>query len=289
LTAGAVTNSAGQSIVYVLGGYVSPPGGGSVPNQASSILAYNASTNAWTTKKAQFIRSFSNGVGEIGGKLYIPGGYDFSEGDGFCCTSFRSTLWVYDPALDRMTRKADMPKRTAEGVSGVIAGKLYVLPGECGDCVGSFPVRFDRYDPATNRWAAMARVPHNHSGGVAGVIDDKFYVAGGRGGRFLDVYDPATNSWKTLAPLPVDRFRAVAAVLNGKLYVAGVQGFDRRTFAYNPATNRWSLKAQYPAGQYEPSAAVQVKLGGAPHLWAVGGSKVSEPVNTPAPSQLYTP
>ena len=100
LIAASVTNSVGQSIVYVFGGYACPCG--DVPDQASSILAYNVSTNTWATKGAQFIRSYSNGAGVINGKIYVPGGYDFRAGDGFCCTSFRNTLWMYDPAADRI-------------------------------------------------------------------------------------------------------------------------------------------------------------------------------------------
>ena len=285
LIAASVSNSAGQSIVYVFGGYECPCG--DVPDQASSILAYNVSTNTWGTKRAQFIRSYSNGAGVISGKIYVPGGYDFSAGDGFCCTSFRSTLWMYDPAADRMVRKADMPRHTAEGVSGVIGGKLYVVAGDCDDCPTAEPRRLDRYNPATNTWTVLAPPPHGHAAGTGGVINGKLYVAGGRFGPYLDVYDPATNRWTTLKSLPFAAFRARSAVLNGKLYIVGLADPDRRTFAYNPATNAWNAKARFPFTQNYPFAAVAVQPGGSPRELTVGGVKNDGSAN--APSQLYTP
>jgi N-acetylneuraminic acid mutarotase len=276
MTAASVTNSAGQSIVYVFGGYMADPEERPEPIQASSILAYNVSTNTWTTKKAQFVRSFSNGAVTINGKVYIPGGVDYS-----LSPPDRNTLWMYDPAADRMIRKADMPRRTSRGVSGVIGGRLYVLAGACGDCASSDVRRLDRYDPATNTWATLAAAPHAHEGGFGGVINGKFYVAGGADkGEFsaqLDVFDPATKRWTTLAPMPFSRSGGggnTSAVLNGRLHVVGVSDPEGRTYAYNPATNTWNAKARYQgAGPYVP-----VTFQGTPHGFSVG-----------RPSQLYTP
>lgn len=121
-----------------------------------------------------------------------------------------------------------MPKATAAGVTGVIGGKLYVLPGVCsGDywpnpqyCAQLAIRKLYRYDPASNTWAQMAWCPHFHAGGASGVINGKFYVAGGSGAAWLDVYDPATNSWKTLAaPVPTVGSKAAGAALNNKLFV----------------------------------------------------------------------
>jgi hypothetical protein len=41
-----------------------------------------------------------------------------------------------------------MPRRTAEGVTGVINGKLYVLSGTCADDI---PPVFDCDDPTVRR------------------------------------------------------------------------------------------------------------------------------------------
>lgn len=285
LIAAVVPNSAGETILYVLGGHEGEW-------EATAIVAYNVATNTWTTKKAVFRRSFSNGWGVIGNKIFIPGGYNFSSGAGFCCDSYRSTLWVYDAARDLIYRKADMPEPTADGVSGIISGKLYVLTGSDPLTGRANPGRLYRYNPSTDTWLKRASPPHTHARGLAGVINGKLYVIGGwddfaNPTTALDVYDPATNTWQARAPIPSGRDAGGAAVVNGRLYVIGVNGANRSTYVYDPTTNQWTGKASFPTGQTAPSAAAPVKLGGIWRVLAVGGVRTSDGGH--APSQLYTP
>jgi N-acetylneuraminic acid mutarotase len=305
LAAGVVPNSAGQTILYVLGG-----NSGDV--QWDDIEAYNPATNTWTTKgrftETQF--SFGNGAGVIANKLYFSGGYPDGVGGG-SFGNIKNTLYAYDPRTNRVTRKANLPRHTANGVTGVINGKLYVLVGTCDDCAQQTVRRLYRYDPATNAWATLPWSPHFHRGGAGAVINGKFYVAGGLDGvtgptATLDVYDPATNKWKTLAPMPVARVYTGAAPLQGKLYVIGGLGPDAYgigevdlgcpqfgscghvgVFAYDPATNRWNRKASLPTG-LAFLAAAKVTSDGRAGILAVGGSK-EESDGTPSPNELYTP
>jgi N-acetylneuraminic acid mutarotase len=284
VAAGVRNNAAGKPIVYVLGG--------NITGNVADIFAYNLATNTWTKKAAQFVGTHTNGIGLIRGKLYISGGYDLSGGDGFCCGSMQRTLYAYDPTADRITRKADMPRQTADGVTGVIKGKLYVLSGTCTD---DAPPVFDcddpsvrrllyRYDPVTDKWMTLPPAPHPHEGGVGGVIRGKLYVAGGSS---LDVYSPSTNSWRTLAPLPAVRSGGAGAIQDGKLWVFGFSApdADRRTFVYDPRTNRWTTKASIPVGGAEAAAApVRDRQS---HILVVGGGRTGG--EGPGPSELYTP
>lgn len=290
LSAGVARNAAGQSIVYTFGG-TDDQGGLGVP-----IVAYNVGTNTWTSKgKETEIQFFNmNGVGEIGGKLYVSGG---SAGDFY---GFTSATWEYDPAANRLSLKANMPKLTADGVSGVIDGKLYVLPGRCldwfwpqaGYCEHEPFRRLFRYNPATNYWATKRPAPHYHAHGAGGVINGKFYVAGGTESGVpvaaLDRYDPVTDTWTTLAPLPTAG-RARGAVLQGKLFVVvSPDGAPDRAYAYNPATNTWTSKA---APRRPHDAIVAITWGGKPYLLAIGGiHQVSTwPYTVANASELYTP
>jgi len=279
---GVAPNSAGQSIAYAFGGTSSDEGG-----TGKSVKAYNVATNTWTGKASQVGVYHSNGVGKLGSKLYFSGGY-VTAGNSPDATR---ALWAYDYSSDRMIRKADLPIFSAEGVSGVIDGKLYALPGACngngypnpGYCAVEETRRFYRYDPTSNSWTTRRQAPHFHRQGAAGVLDGKFYVAGGvsRGGSAvtaLDVYDPATNTWKTLAPLPLGG-AASGAALAGRFYVI-VQRFsggapDHRAYAYNPATNQWRARA---APDIVGSTA-RVRRDGRSHLFTATGNQ----------SALYTP
>jgi hypothetical protein len=274
--AGATTNSAGQSVVYVFGGTDGEGGSG------FGTSAYNVSTNTWTQKgpDSRVYVFHSNGVGKIGkigSRLYFSGGYDYGTGTLTTATQ----VWAYDPAADRLIRKADMPKATAEGVTGVIDGKLYVLPGVCsGDlypdpryCAQEPIRRLFRYDPATNTWIGRQSSPHFHRDGAAGVINGKLYVAGGFvNGSFdptaaLDVYDGATNTWATRAAMPAAG-AAIGAVLQGKLFVIVSSGTGLKAYAYD--------------------ALVRVTLNGRAALLAVGGTHGANG-DIANDTELYTP
>jgi N-acetylneuraminic acid mutarotase len=261
-TAGAAPNAAGQSVLYVFGGTTSD-GGCSFHTQA-----YNVATNTWSTKASSFNGFNTNGVVKIGTRLYVSGG------DSFCGGSPETTraTYAYDYTTDQFTRVADMPKATGGGVSGVLDGKLYVLPGYCsgegypfpGYCAQE-PIRqLFRFDPVQNKWGARRAAPHYHYFGAGGAINGKLYVVGGRANAgaaatgALDVYDPATDSWRTLAPLPKTG-RVVGTVLNNKLYV--VVTATNQFYVYDPATNVWSAKAAYPTG-FSPEASARVLLDG---------------------------
>jgi Kelch motif len=280
---GMAPNAAGQSIVYTFGGTSSDEGG-----TGFSVSAYNVSTNSWTWRSSRVGVWYANGVGKIGSKLYFSGGYNEHDSP----LSFSNQLWAYDYSHDRMIAKANLPIFGAEGVTGVINGKLYVLPGACsgerwpnpGYCEVEPTRRFFRYDPATNTWVTRRQAPHFHRQGAAAVIDGKFYVAGGFINQSsdptatLDVYDPATNTWRTLAPLPSSG-GASGAALGGQFYVV-VHRFNGttpviRAYAYNPATNKWTAKA---APDIFGSMA-RVTLDGRSFLFMAAGDQ----------SALYTP
>jgi hypothetical protein len=274
VAAGVAPNSAGQSIVYTFGGTTYDGGSGAV------IQAYNVATNTWTGKSRDtriYVHDL-NGVAKIGSKLY------FSGGDGWGDEPSSRVTWAYDYTNDRLIRKADMPKATSGGVTGVIDGKMYVLPAFCdgsgwpspGYCDHSAIRQLFRYDPATNIWVARKSAPHYHAGGAGGVLGGKFYVAGGfddHGATAnLDAYDPATNTWRALAPLPTAG-SAIGTVLGSKLFVIVTVGFtsERHAYAYDPATNTWKARA---TPTWDHLAVARVTLDGVAHLLAVGGAHV---------------
>jgi Kelch motif protein len=118
-----VPNAAGQSIVYTFGG-TDDMGGSCV-----SIETYNVATNTWARLgfEPKVCGSEMNGVGRIGSTLYFLGGR-IHTGDGVL---IQRTAWAFDAGAKTLTRKADMPRGTARCVTGVIDGKVYVLPGIC--------------------------------------------------------------------------------------------------------------------------------------------------------------
>ena len=277
VSVGVLANPAGQSVVYAFGGCdVVESSFGQCTEEQISI--YNVATDTWTGDRSFLVAVHSsNGVGTIGGKLYSSGGYTQQD----VIDGFSSRAWAYDPVARQATQVASMPKRTAEGVTGVINSKLYVLPGLVDENLEQKPIRrLYRYDPATNKWGARRSAPHFHRRGAAGVIGGKFYVVGGLGSTDLDVYDPATDTWRTRAPIP-KAGPAIGTALGGKLYV--VVGLD--AYVYNPGTNRWSAIADPTWGH---TGVVRVVINGKPKLLAVGSFHGTRPL-IPNNTEVYTP
>jgi N-acetylneuraminic acid mutarotase len=241
-------------------------------------MAYNASTNAWTTKASLPVPLWgTNGAAVIDGRIYVSGGCPFVNCDRF---GYSSALYMYDPAVNTWTRKQSMPQMGDRGVSGVIGGRLYVL----STCYWAAPSteyftdcpelrsNFFRYNPVTNRWTVLARPSGIYA--VGGAIGGKFYATGG---TQLEVYDPATNQWTKKAPPPKKiGFGAAGTVLLSRLYVIGgtydLTTAFRTTSVYNPATNTWATRAQMPSGRYG-TAASKVFINGQPRIQLVGGSR----------------
>jgi hypothetical protein len=287
---GVVPNTVGLSKAYVFGG-TNGIGGSGAP-----IRVYDVATNTWriiSNETETRVFAFDlNGVGNIADKLYFSGGKDYGGGT----LAITAQVWAFDPVTETLTRKADMPLHTADGVTGVIGDKLYVVPGTCsgdgypspGFCAQEPIRKLFRYNPATNIWVTKASAPHFHKNGVGGVIGNKFYVAGGQNDRFvatanLDVYDPSTNTWKSLAPLPTALNGVVGAVLREQLFVIGTtSGGSIKHYAYDPATNQWNTKA---APSHYGGPAAKVFLNGTSSLLVLEGATVDSPDR----SQIYTP
>ena len=280
LTAATLTNAAGESVVYVIGGR-SPAGG-----PLGKVMAYNVATNSWTVKASLPVPLWGmNQAAVLNGKIYVSGGCMFVA----CSYNGPSEhLYVYDPADNTWVGKQNMPYiRDAEGellfagmygATGVIAGQLYTL-SQCfyGDAPLFYecdPSLFFRYNARTDRWTILPRPTYSYRYG--GVINGRFYATDG---DHVEVYDPATNKWTLKAyPAPALPSGAATAIVHSRIYVIGGWGPDgqggygplRTARVYDPAVDRWSSAARMPTGRYG-TAAAKVSAGGQPRIEVIGG------------------
>ncbi len=293
-----VTNAAGQSIVYAIGGR-NPIWN----NPQATVAAYNAATNTWTLRQPLPVRlAETNGAGVIKGKIYISGGCTDHE-----CNFPTAALYMYDPATNTWTEKRRIPDDSTsngpygekeaplgDGVTGVINDRLYVLSGcfmadaPYGYFESCDPL-FYRYNPATDKWVELpppstAVGTGLRSGFVSGVIDGKFYVMGGNPwtpDAWFAVYDPATNRWTKLTTgFALTRYGAASAVLGARLYVIGGSRYNANTDSYDilavtvrydPTTGTWKRLADLPSPR-SGIAASRIFLNGKARIEVVGGS-----------------
>jgi N-acetylneuraminic acid mutarotase len=245
-----VPNAAGQSVLYVIGGWIRGKGEG-----LKLVEAYNVATNTWSRKRDLPIGLANiNGAGVIGGRIYIAGG----ERQAYGWSTYAA--FVYDPATDTWTRRAGMPVKGAEGVVGVIGDKLYVAqPSE----TQADQSHFFRYDPATNKWATLPRPKHAYS--MGGVLYGKLYLVGNQ----TEMYDPATNHWTDKAPPPSPGpfgFWGTAAAAQARLYV--FLGYQSPTLIYAPLTDSWTARSTGPIDVDRKAARVFVD--GRPRIQVAG-------------------
>ncbi len=247
-----VPNAAGQSIVYVFGGWWYGDAQG-----LKVVEAYNVATNTWSRKQdmPMGLTNF-NGAGVIGGKIYIPGGQKKNGG----WSTY--TLFVYDPATNTWAQRAGMPVRGARGVVGVIGGKLYLAqPSE----TQADHSNFLRYDPMTNKWATLPSPKHAYS--MGGVLYDKLYLVS----HTTEMYDPATNQWADKAPavgISLDYVCGTAGTAQAKLYLFLSCENPRQTVVYAPLSDTWTVRTPGPI-PWEPTA-TRVLVDGRPRIEVIG-------------------
>lgn len=241
--------------IYVVGGF-EQPGLRNVTSFAitPSLQEYDPSTDRWTAKAPMPVGLHHVGIGAIGGRLYVIGGYSQS---GLSVWKPVTTAYAYDPATDIWAELAPMP--TARGALSVTEhdGKLYAIGGYDGKT--NSPA-VEVYDPVRNVWTAGASLPTPRDHLATATVSGKVYAIGGRlngdYGRNLavtEMYDPAMDRWARVADLPTARSGLAAAVVGGRIYVLGgegAQGTFNENEAYDPKQDAWQAMTPMPTARH---------------------------------------
>ncbi|WP_342436692.1 kelch repeat-containing protein [Paenibacillus sp. FSL L8-0436] len=223
------------------------------PNFASAttvtpLVSANTKADTWVEKANMpfGIREF--GITEVGGKIYIFGGYSNNGKDNV----YNNKVISYDPTTDKWSEVADMAtqNRTPQRCGAItVNGKVYVI-GSTGYS-GNIGL-VEEFDPLTKTWATKAPMltPRMFTG--AAVINNKIYIVGGDS-SILEEYDPSTNTWSRKADMPTPRLAPSVIAVNGVLYAIGGDSPNHTTRlanveVYDPKTNTWSKKTEMPTG-----------------------------------------
>jgi N-acetylneuraminic acid mutarotase len=247
--------------IYVVGGF-EEPSFGNVLNFAitSAVEEYDPVTDRWSSKAPMPVGLHHVGMGVVGGRLYVIGGYKRS---GLSVWGPVATVYAYDPATDSWTEGAAMP--TARGALSVTVhdGKLYAIGGYEGRANSA---AVEVYDPLKNTWSVRAPLPTPRDHLAAATAAGKVYAIGGRlKGDYhrnlsvTEVYDPNADTWSRGPDLPTARSGITAAEAGGRVYVFGGEGADgtfRENEAYDPARDAWQQMAPMPTARHGLGSAV---------------------------------
>jgi N-acetylneuraminic acid mutarotase len=280
-TAASITDAAGRTTMYVIGGRPKCCGAGQVTD---AVRAYNASSNTWSAKARVPVRVRStNGAAELDGKIYVSGGFSrrWDEARQVWRLETLKSLYVYTPGTDAWARKRDMPITTVNGASAGYRGKLYVATA-CyyeAPCPDGQSVVW-RYDPATDQWVKFAERSGRDWWDVsAGLIGGKLYLVDEFTGA-VDILDLATGGWSTGRERPYRACNAAATSLQAKLYLFGwcddyptdPETRDRG-LVFDPAGNTWTEVTPAPMRAGADASLAKVFVNGNPRLSLVEGAR----------------
>jgi N-acetylneuraminic acid mutarotase len=188
----------------------------------------------------------------VGNKIYVAGGF---AGPNQNFTGTTNAFFVYDPATDRWTSLAPLPKKLQHFGITTLANKIYVTGGYTDDDFdldNKSAYVFDPQGPNGGSWAPIADLPAARAAHASVAVGEVLYVVGGVGAdpAALWAYSAATNTWDSRrAPLPTPREHLAAAVVNNRIYVISGRwsaGNVSTVEAYDPASNTWATKASIP-------------------------------------------
>ncbi|MDK2745029.1 MAG: hypothetical protein NDI90_19195 [Nitrospira sp. BO4] len=247
--------------IYAVGGF-EKPSLGNVMNFAitPSVEVYDPVTDRWTSKASMPVGLHHVGIGVVGGRLYVIGGYSRS---GLSVWNPAATVYVYDPATDTWIERASMP--TARGALSVAEyeGKLYAIGGYDRKANSA---AVEVYDPVRNAWSTVASLPTPRDHLATATVAGKIYAIGGRlNGDYArnlavtEMYDPATDRWTRVSDLPTARSGITAAVIDARIYVFGGEGTEgtfHENEAYDSVRNKWQTMASMPTGRHGLGSAV---------------------------------
>lgn len=276
----SITDAAGRTTMYVIGGRPKCCGAGQVTD---AVKAYDATANTWTARARIPVRLRStHGAAEVNGRIYVAGGFGrrWDENRQVWRSVTLQSLYVYDPGSDRWSRKRDMPITSVNGASVGYRGKLYVATACYYEepCPSAESVVW-RYDPATDQWTKFADRPRDWWNVAAGVIGGKLYLVEEYTGA-LDILDLATGTWTSGPKRPYRACNPASTTLQARLYLFGwcddyptdPETRDRG-LVFDPAADAWSDVTPAPITTGASAVLARVFVGGKPRLSLVDGER----------------
>jgi N-acetylneuraminic acid mutarotase len=209
----------------------------------------------WVTRAALPIpRSEMAWATVLNDRMHIVGGYGEGRVD-------RAYHHVYDPASDRWSNAAPLPRGANHVAVAADAGRVYALGGFIEQNRNPDPNAYV-YDAAADRWSPIAPLPRPRGAAAAVVLDGRIHLIGGASlpvaerasVGWHEVYDPQSDRWTQAKALPGARDHVGCVAHNGVIHVIGGR-FN--TFEYNtnlhhvylPAKDTWEERTPLPTAR----------------------------------------
>ena len=160
--------------IYAIGGTTDAKPGD--PWRVDLVEVHDPATDTWAKQADMPTRRRAVKAAVIRDTLYAIGGGGWPPAGGG--GPFLGTIEVYEPRINRWTKRPDMPNPRMVFFSVVIDEKIYLIGGlRASD---RHPAPVEVYEPATERWRLVsARSTIKSPFGVA-AVNGKIYIFGGK-------------------------------------------------------------------------------------------------------------
>lgn len=198
----------------------------------------------------------------VGNKAFVGLGYN--QGGVYKETSYLRDFWMYDPAMDEWTRKADHPSSsTNNAISFVYNDEIYVAHAFE---TNGFSRECWKYTPATDTWKQLADFPGRWRSCAVSCTDGlRFFSGTGYATHNRNdwwEYFPTTDTWIKKENYMPDkgRINALAFSINHRFFVATGRYFGGEHtgghlksdfLEYNPVYDKWIRMGNLPGGGRE--------------------------------------
>ena len=169
--------------IYAIGGRVywrdRKPGS---PGRIDLVEVYDPASDTWTKRAKMPTKRNGFGTGVVNDQIYAIGGTGWPQ-VGNHGGPYLGTIEVYEPRINRWTKRADMPNPRTVFSTVVISDKIYLIGGSDvqagGAAVGEWLANIEVYDPATEKWRVVSAGPIVKSPFGVTAVNGKIYTFGG--------------------------------------------------------------------------------------------------------------
>ena len=187
--------------IYAIGGTVDLQP--EVPWRVDLVEVYDPATDTWAKRADMPTRRRAVKAAVIRDTLYAIGGSGWPPAGGG--GPFLGTIEVYEPRINRWTKRPDMPNPRTVFSTVVVADKIYLMSGIRAGDGRLAPVEV--YDPATERWRVVSAKPTVKSPFGVAAVNGKIYIFGGKTedwelSPIVEVFDTGFRNVEARGKLP---------------------------------------------------------------------------------------
>ena len=169
--------------IYAIGGRVHwrdrKPGS---PGRIDLVEVYDPASDTWTKRAKMPTKRDGFGTVVVNDQIYAIGGTGWPQ-VGNHGGPYLGTIEVYEPRINRWTKRADMPNPRTVFSTVVISDKIYLIGGSDvqagGAAVGERLANIEVYDPITEKWRLIPTAPTLQLVFSAAAVNGKIYIFGG--------------------------------------------------------------------------------------------------------------